>query len=315
MKAAIVIKSFCNSQEKLNVLVDAINKIKSFTDLPILLHAGYPVPAEVAKMVHFYINYNNSGLTSGDNHRWRGYPGYSGQFRSKAADYGLADAIQLKVCASFLQNFDYENIHIFNYDVDIDQIFEMDIFNQNVQILESGKDAAYQQSKDNYAGLLFYSINIKAFQNKVAHALTISNWHNEFYKHWPWVAENGFYELFSRMDSVVTHHNFQLNDLIQTGWLDTEGFTDPVREAIYEGGIYAANNGVWVFALTFNEPITGNILFDDEPLITIEGQQTLTYELTKYPEKVIFKNDTLECDLFTQDKLQKMKNNLFYYDN
>lgn len=315
MKSAIVIKSFCNSPEKVAVLQEAILKINRFSDLPILLHAGYPVPQEVINQVHFYINYNNSGLTSGNNHRWCRYPSYSGEFRSSVSDYGLADAIQLKVCAAFLENFDYEAMHVFNYDVDIDQIVEMDLFNQNCQILEAGHEAAYQQSKENYAGLLFYSIKIKPFQDKVAHALTLSSWHRDFYKHWPFVAENGFYEIFSRMDSVVTHHNFQLNDLISTGWIETTGFAPELEDFIHEGGIYQAQTGVWVFAISFKEAIQGQIIFDDDTWIETSTYPTYTVELANYPTKVVFKyQDILEVDLFTEDKLEKMKNNLSYYD-
>jgi hypothetical protein len=314
MKAAIVIKSFCNSAEKVEVLQEAILKIKEFSNLPILLHAGFPVPSEIINQVHFYINYNNSGLTSGNNHRWCRYPGYSGEFRSSVSDYGLADAIQLKVCASFLENLEYDAMHVFNYDVDIDQIVEMDLYNQNCEILESGKEAAYQQSKENYAGLLFYSLKIKPFQDKVAHALTFNSWHQDFYKHWPFVAENGFYEIFSRMDSVVTHYNFQLKDLISTGWIETTGFAPELEEFIHEGGLYKAQTGVWVFAMQFSEAIIGEIVFDDAESIPVDGHQTATTELAQYPTRVTFKTDTFEVDLFTQDKLEIMKNNLSYYD-
>jgi hypothetical protein len=315
MKAVNVIKSFCNSPEKVLVLQEAIIKIKEFSDLPILLHAGYPVPQEIINQVHFYINYNNSGLTSGDNHRWRMYPNYSGQFRSTSADYGLADAMQLKVCASFLENFDYDAMHIFNYDVDIDQILEMDLYNQNCEILESGKDAAYQQSKDNYAGLLFYSIKIKPFQDKVAHALTLSTWHRDFYKHWPFVAENGFYEIFSRMDSVVTHHNFQLRDLIHSPWIDLDGFDASISEYFQEGGVYRAQNGVWIFALNMEKLLTGTITIDDTHTIELTGEAFYTLELVEYPTKIIYKGEgTDEINLFTDYKLQKMKNTLTYYD-
>jgi hypothetical protein len=315
MKSAIVIKSFCNSQEKLNVLVDAIEKIRTFSDLPILIHAGWPIPVEIFSKVHFYINYNNSGLTSGDNHRWRGYPNYSGQFRSKAADYGLADIMQLKVCSSFLANFGYETMHIFNYDVDIDQIIETGCFNQNVEILDQGYDVAYQQSKENYAGLLFYSVNINAFNSKIASSITIENWHNEFYRHWPYVAENGFYEVFSRLNSYVTHHNFQLRDLIHTPWLDLDGFNTEIKEYFQEGGLYHAQNGVWVFALTMEKPLTGTIIFDEKESITLTGEPYCTFELIDYPTKVIYRSDDgQEYDLFTEYKLEKMKNNLTYYD-
>jgi hypothetical protein len=278
MKSAIVIKSFCNSQEKLDVLVNAIEKIKKFSDLPILLHAGYPIPEEIVKKVHYYIHYNNSGLTSGNNHRWCRYPGYSGEFRSSVSDYGLADAMQLKVCASFLADFGYNIAHVFNYDVDIDQIVELDCYNQNVSNLANGWEASYQQSKENYAGLLFYSINIDAFNAKVAHSLTLENWHQDFYTYWPFVAENGFYEIFSRLNSTVTHYNFQLNDLISTGWIETTGFAKELEDFIHEGGLYKAQTGVWVFAISFKEAIQGQIIFDDEVLIETGTYPTNTVE-------------------------------------
>jgi hypothetical protein len=315
MKSAIVIKSFCNSQEKLDVLVEAIEKIRSFSDLPILIHAGWPIPIEISSKVQFYIQYDNSGLTSGNNHRWKRLPGYSGEFRSQVSDYGLADAMQLKVCASFLADFGYNIIHVFNYDVDIDQIIELDCYNQNVNLLNNGYEAAYQQSRDNYAGLLFYSINIDAFNSKVSHALTLETWHSDFYNHWPFVAENGFYEIFSRLNSVVTHHNFQLNDLISTGWLDTVGFNLKLSSIIEEGGIYSANNGVYVFALHTNKPLIGKIIFNSVEIFELNGTLINTYELSEYPEKVTYLSDTgEETDVFEQYKLDRMKNNLYYYD-
>ena len=315
MKSAIVIKSFCNSQKKVDVLQRTIIKIKEFSDLPILLHAGYIVPQEIINQVQFYINYNNSGLTSGANYRWRKYPNYSGEFRSKVPDYGLADAIQLKVCVSFLENFDYDAIHVFNYDVDVDQIIEMDLFNQNCQILEDGREAAYQQREVNYAGLLFYSIKIKPFQDKVSHALTLSTWHRDFYIHSPFVAENGFYEIFSRLDSVITHHNFLLNDLISTDWIEITGQDDSIIDCIREGGVYKAQNGIWVFVMSFTKEIFGVIQFDDLEFIRVNGESNITLELDHYPEKITFINEeNVTVNLFTQDKLEKMKNNLIYYD-
>lgn len=315
MKSAIVIKSFCNSQEKVEVLQRAIIKIKEFSDLPILLHAGYHVPQEIINQVQFYINYDNSGLTSGSNYRWCKYLNYSGEFRSIFPDYGLADAIQLKVCVSFLENFDYDAMHVFNYDVDIDQIVEMDLFNQNCQILEEGHEAAYQQSKVNYAGLLFYSIKIKPFQDKVAHALTLSTWHRDFYIHSPFVAESGFYEIFSRLDSVVTHYDFQLNDWISTIWIGITGQDDSIIDYIQEGGVYKAQNGIWIFLMFFTKAIVGVIQFDDLEVLQINGESSITLELDRYPEKITFTNEeNVTVNLFTQDKLDKMKNNLSYYD-
>ncbi len=316
MRKAIVIKSFCNTEEKIDVLRKIIKTIKEKKGYPILLHAGYNVPPDIINSVNYYIGYNNSTLTLTSNYRWVTIDGWKGEFRSYLPDYGFAEAIQLKVCTSFLSDLGFNTAHILNYDVDIDQSLDMDLFNKHEELISQGTECVYHKVKEKYAGLLFYSIDLKAFKEKVNDYINGYLWNYIMDKAQGSMAENVFYWLFHQTRAKSYIDNFLLNDFISTKWVEESGFDEDLQDLIREGGIYTCEGSEkCILLLNSIYPLYGEIIIDGKVVNTSDTNINVLL-IEKYPESVkyISKINGEEIDIFTEEKMETMKKRLIYYD-
>jgi hypothetical protein len=316
MRKAIVIKSFCNTEEKIEELRNIIKTIKEKIGYPILLHAGYNIPLDIINSVNYYIGYNNSTLTLTNNYRWRTIDGWNGEFRSYVPDYGFAEAIQLKVCTSFLNDLGFNVAHILNYDVDIEQSLDMDLFNKHEELMSQGAECVYHKVKERYAGLLFYSIDVKAFKEKVNDYITGDLWDYIMNKAQGSMAENVFYWLFHQTKAKSYVDDLLLNDFISTKWVEESGFNDDLQGLIREGGIYPCEgNEKCILLLDSVYPLYGEIIIDGTVVNTTETNINAVL-IEKYPESVkyIYKINRDEIEIFTEDKMETMKKRLMYHD-
>ena len=116
MKECFGITSYCNNQEKLDLLNSTIEKIKRF-NLPIILHAHYPVPVEIQKKVDYYYYSSDNPILDRFNMLWRKVGKY--QLELIVYDYGYTVAKGWREIIEHMR--DYDRIHIINYDTNVTQ--------------------------------------------------------------------------------------------------------------------------------------------------------------------------------------------------
>jgi hypothetical protein len=121
MKECFAITTYCNTGEKVQVLLKTIDNIKQY-GLPIFVHAHYPLPDVIQRNVHSYFySSDNPVLKNRFNKFWYSVENY--KLEITVYDYyfttikGWDESI--KICDA------YDKIHMINYDATISQ----DLFN------------------------------------------------------------------------------------------------------------------------------------------------------------------------------------------
>jgi hypothetical protein len=304
-KSCIVIKSFCNTEEKLKVLDNCINFLRDNYQIGILLHAAYPVPDTISNKVDYLISYDNSVYGNlGENFEWHAVSGHTKLFRSYTFGFTQAEFLTLMETSFILKLHKCQNLHMINYDVDVYELKNLSCIEQHELLLQN-HDVCFHTMKENYASLLFYSLKVDAMkvidENEVE-ALRLV--------HHPYVAENAFYALFSSMNYIITRENFIFNDFISTPYLSREVPTQ-LQELITVCGVYSEKDSTKCMLLTIcNQPQNIEYLVDDQRF-TREGTYQVI-QLESYPKRVLVQKNSEWFDLFTQDKLQRMKMVMFY---
>jgi hypothetical protein len=134
MKECFAITTYCNTSEKIQTLLKTIDNVKQY-ELPIFVHAHYPLPDVIQRNVHSYFySSNNPILKNRFNKFWYSVERY--KLEITVYDYyfttlkGWDESI--KICD------DYDKIHIINYDANItpdlfsiSQKYDKSIFLQN----------------------------------------------------------------------------------------------------------------------------------------------------------------------------------------
>lgn len=313
MRSCITIKSSCNTEEKIKVLRDCIAHLKKKHSLPILLHAGYKVPSDIVDQVDYCIAYNNSvyGRENGL-HEWRTLPDYPGTFLTLITEYGYAEFLQLMETAQFLRLHKYTHMHTINYDVDMNQFDELGCLEEHDLLLKDGYEACFHTAMDRYAGTLFYSLDIQALLEKINPLTTIDEFSYYCSLAHPYVLENGFYEVFSRLKHKITYENFQLKDLISIMNLIYKNEIPTELQPIIESA------GLYKDSVTEEYVLMNMLKMPTEIVYWIDGikylgsGQSHVFVLPKHPEKILVEHLQKNIELFTENKIMKMKGKLLY---
>lgn len=124
MKECFVITSYCDTDEKLNILKSTINDIKKFGK-DILVHAHYSLPIEIQNDVNYYINSENFIDRSRALFFWIKKNNY--KMYNYYVDFTYSVLKQYKESISYLLSLDYDILHFLNYDSNITS----DLYNQS----------------------------------------------------------------------------------------------------------------------------------------------------------------------------------------
>ncbi len=304
-KSCIVIKSFCNTEEKLKVLDNCINFLRDNYQIGILLHAAYPVPDTISNKVDYLISYDNSVYGNlGETFEWHQVSGHTKLFRSYTFGFTQAEFLTLMETSFILKLHKCQNLHMINYDVDVYELKNLSCIEQHELLLQN-HDVCFHTMKENYVSLLFYSLKVdamKVIDENEAEALRLV--------HQPYVVENAFYTLFSSMNYIITRENFTFNDFITTPYLSRE-VPKQLQELITVCGVYSEKDSTKCMLLTIcNQPQNIEYLVDDQRFTRQGTYQVI--QLESYPKRVLVQKNSEWFDLFTQDKLQRMKMVMFY---
>lgn len=119
----LIIQSHCNTEIKLKVLSDNLEKLKKF-DLDILLFSHIPLPEEITKKVDYFIFDSTNPILWEERRHHYWWANDSFKMESTVPDYGWTVFNQIIGSYEFLKNKPYEYFINFCYDVIIDENIE-----------------------------------------------------------------------------------------------------------------------------------------------------------------------------------------------
>jgi hypothetical protein len=115
----IAIISYCDTVEKINVLIDNINLIKNkYSNFEIAIHANYPLPENIQKMVNHYFYEDLNVIYSGKMLLWNKLPYFNKKFIYSVDDYGFSVFQQIKNLSKYL--IEYKKVLLMNYDAELE---------------------------------------------------------------------------------------------------------------------------------------------------------------------------------------------------
>jgi len=201
----IAITSFCNTEEKLNVLIVNISLLRSkFPEYKIALHANYPLSESIQKLVDIYI-YEDLNYIDENNviFIWKKYPHFNRKFACKVPDAGFSVFQQIKSITKHL--IEYNRILLINYDTSVEEITPNDYMGNYDLILHK-----YGDEFPSYTLILMF-FNPKTFFDKVATQFTLDWWSQ--YRHM--FAEQKFYDAVQVSNINYYVHNHKVSDKIR----------------------------------------------------------------------------------------------------
>lgn len=141
-KNILIIQSHCNTETKLNVLSDNLDKLKNF-DLDILLFSHIPLPEEITKKVNYFIFDSSNPILWEERRHYYWWSNYKFKLESTVPDYGWTVFNQIIGSYEFLKNKPYEHFIIFCYDVIIDENVELILRNPKSSLFIHQKPPNY----------------------------------------------------------------------------------------------------------------------------------------------------------------------------
>ena len=128
MKKCFLVTSYCNTEEKVDVIRKTIDNIKRY-GIDICVHAHYPLPVDIQNDVNYYIyDKSNPVLTFEKDGRgllfWKRHMKSKTKINTIKHDYGYTVLQQYKRGAGFLDSLNkYDVINVINYDTNFTEEF------------------------------------------------------------------------------------------------------------------------------------------------------------------------------------------------
>lgn len=206
------ITSYCNTKEKLDVLIDNIQLIrKKFPEFKIAHQSNYPLSEDVQRMtdMYFYEDLNHI-----DSNKWIYYwniimnpdlthPYFNKKFYYSILDTGFSVFQQIKKLTKYL--IEYKQVILINYDTIVEDIKIEDY------------DMEYDLITHFFPGQKAYSLIIMAFNpqifyEKVAKKFTYENWVKPERK--DQLNEERFFDMVHESGIKIFGHNYKVYDKI-----------------------------------------------------------------------------------------------------
>jgi len=122
----VLISSYCNTEEKLNILRKNINTIKD-NDLDVMLYSPISLPSDVINMCDFYIQTKENPILDWPQKvvmSWVIHETHNKEIKMSRSlsDYGWAGIYQVKKLSEYALTYDYERFYHIIYDLIIDDL-------------------------------------------------------------------------------------------------------------------------------------------------------------------------------------------------
>ena len=120
----VLISSYCDTKEKIDVLINTIKTIKSY-NLDVMVNSPLPLPSDVINMCDFYVQTKENPLLYWPQKSVMSWARYIGKDREivvkkSVIDYGWAALYQTKKLSEYALTYDYDRYYHIIYDTEID---------------------------------------------------------------------------------------------------------------------------------------------------------------------------------------------------
>jgi hypothetical protein len=123
-KRIVLISSYCDTEEKINILINNIKIIKKY-NLDVMLNSPISLPSDVIDMCDFYIKTKENPLLYWPEKSVMSWARYTGKDREivvkrSVIDYGWAALYQTKKLSEYALTYEYDRYYHMVYDTVID---------------------------------------------------------------------------------------------------------------------------------------------------------------------------------------------------
>ena len=123
-KRIVLISSYCDTKEKIDILINTIKTIKSY-NLDVMVNSPLPLPSDVINMCDFYVQTKENPLLYWPQKSVMSWARYIGKDREivvkrSVIDYGWAALYQTKKLSEYALTYDYDRYYHIIYDTEID---------------------------------------------------------------------------------------------------------------------------------------------------------------------------------------------------
>ena len=123
-KRIVLISSYCDTKEKIDVLINTIKTVKSY-NLDVMVNSPLPLPSDVINMCDFYVQTKENPLLYWPQKSVMSWARYIGKDREivvkkSVIDYGWAALYQTKKLSEYALTYDYDRYYHIIYDTEID---------------------------------------------------------------------------------------------------------------------------------------------------------------------------------------------------
>ena len=144
MKKIALISTFCDTEEKQNILKENIIKIKEL-GIDVMAISPIEIPYDITKLCDFFFYTKENPLLKWPVRAftfWKSYHSVDGfvKMHHNVGDYGWAALYQVKKLSQIALTFDYDIFYHMIYDIEIDEVIEQELISNNVSIMHPRRD-------------------------------------------------------------------------------------------------------------------------------------------------------------------------------
>ena len=124
VKRIVLISSYCDTKEKIDILINTIKTIKSY-NLDVMVNSPLPLPSDVINMCDFYIQTKENPLLYWPQKSVMSWVKHMDKdneivIKRSVIDYGWAALYQTKKLSEYALTYDYDRYYHIIYDTEID---------------------------------------------------------------------------------------------------------------------------------------------------------------------------------------------------
>ena len=123
-KRIVLISSYCDTKEKIDVLINTIKTVKSY-NLDVMVNSPLPLPSDVINMCDFYVQTKENPLLYWPQKSVMSWVKHTDKnkeivIKRSVIDYGWAALYQTKKLSEYALTYDYDRYYHIIYDTEID---------------------------------------------------------------------------------------------------------------------------------------------------------------------------------------------------
>lgn len=281
-KNIVLIQSHCNSQEKKEILLENIKKLKKF-ELDILLYSHIPLSEEITSQVDYFIFDKTNPVMWDERRHYYWWSCNEYKLESTVPDYGWTVFNQLIGSENFIKNKNYENVIIFCYDLIIDEVVTQFLVNPKPQIFQHCK----KQENDSETILgtaLVFSIFEK---NKFSELVSLFS-RKEYVENYGWIAEK-YFEIKLNILNLQSNSKLTVYDKIS----ESKNIFNISNKDYYD--LFIDNQNLLKFIFKNKTQEFQKLIINDELISVKPGTYFFNNEITKIDTFGLLYDDKFEC--------------------